>query len=60
MTRLLFEQDIEDAGTSNGWRDVSIDLSPLAGQNAPVQLIQTSVNNTAADALLKRIELVVE
>ncbi len=60
MTRLIYEQDIEDAGSVNGWRDVSIDLSPLAGQNVPLQLIQTSANNTAAEALLKRVELVVE
>ncbi len=59
-TRLLLEQDIEDAGITNGWRDVSVDLSPLAGQNVSLQLIQTSVNNTATEALLKRIELVVE
>ncbi|MEI8017812.1 MAG: PQQ-binding-like beta-propeller repeat protein, partial [Schlesneria sp.] len=59
-TQLLLEQDIEDAGITNGWRNVSVDLSPLAGQDIPVQVIQTSVNNTAAEALLKRIELVVE
>ena len=59
-TRILLDQDIEDTGSSNGWRDVSVDLNQLAGKGVPLQLIQTSVNNTAAEALLKRIELVVE
>jgi outer membrane protein assembly factor BamB len=59
-TQALFEQDIEDAGSSNGWRDVLVDLSPLTGLNVPLQLIQTSINNSTADALMKRVELIVE
>ena len=60
MTKILIEQDIEDAGNHNGWRDVSVDLSLLADQNVSVQFIQASVNNTAAEALVKRIDLIVE
>ena len=60
MTKILIEQDIEDAGNHNGWRDVSVDLSSLADQNVSVQFIQASVNNTAAEALVKRIDLIVE
>ena len=59
-TQVLLEQDIEDAGSTNGWRDVSVDLSSLAGQNVPLQLIQTSVHSTAAEALWKRADLIVE
>lgn len=59
-SRLLLEQDIEDAGSQNGWRDVSVDLSGLAGQSTSLRLIQSSINQAAADSLWKRAELIVE
>lgn len=58
--KVLLEQDIEDAGGQNGWRDVNIDLSGLAGQNVSLQLIQSATNNAAAEALWKKAELIVE
>jgi len=59
-TRVLLTQDIEDAGSQDGWRDLTADLSPLAGQQIPVRLILSSVNNTGADALLKGVQVLVE
>lgn len=35
----LLEQTVEDAGSSNGWRDVVVDLTPFAGKQIPIQLI---------------------
>ena len=58
--RNLLDKDIEDAGNTNGWRDLTVDLSQFAGQDLTLQLIQTSVNQAVAEALLKRVELLVE
>ena len=58
--QILMNQEIEDANGTNGWRDVTIDLSPLSGQDVSVYLIQATVADAAADALWKRAELIRE
>lgn len=40
-SQVLLEQLVEDAGSANGWRDASIDLSPFAGQSISLQLIHS-------------------
>ena len=57
--RVLLEQVIEDAGSTNGWRDIIVDLSPISDQNVTLHLIQTAIDG-AADALWKKAEIVVE
>ena len=55
---VLVEQEIDEA--VSGWRDVAVDLSPYAGQNLPLQIIQSTSSPTAVDAFWKRAELMVE
>ena len=57
--RVLLEQVVEDAGSTNSWRDVIVDLSPVSDQNVTLHLIQTAIDG-AADALWKKAEIVVE
>lgn len=59
-TRVLLQREIEDAGSQNGWRDVTVDLSGLAGQTTSLRLIQSAINNASAESLWKRAELIVE
>lgn len=57
----LLEQMVEDAGSSNGWRDAAIDLTPFAGKRIPVQLIQSiPPQQQPSEALWKRAVVVVE
>ena len=57
----LLEQLVEDAGSSNGWREAVVDLTPFAGKRIPVQLIQSiPPQQQPADALWKRAVVVVE
>ena len=58
--RILLDRDIEDADGNNGWRDVSVDLNSLAGQDVSLYLIQSTPNDAAVDALWKRAEFFVE
>lgn len=57
--QVLLEQVIEDAGGQNGWHDLTVDLSRLAGQTGSLRIVQSSLKN-GADALWKRAEIVVE
>ena len=57
----VLEQLVEDAGSSNGWREAVVDLTPFAGKRIPVQLIQSiPPQQQPADALWKRAVVVVE
>jgi outer membrane protein assembly factor BamB len=59
--RPLLEQVVEEAGSSNGWRDVTVDLTPFAGKRIPVQLIQSlPPQQPAAEALWKQAIVAVE
>lgn len=60
VDRSLLEQEIDDATTPNGWRDISLDLTPFAGRHLMLQLNLTASNNVPADALLKRAEITIE
>ncbi len=56
----LLDQVVADAGNPNGWHDVNVDLSSLAGHSISLHLIQSAMNNTPSDALWKRAEFIVE
>lgn len=57
----VFEQVVEEPGSSNGWREAVIDLTPFAGKQIPVQLIQTlPPQQQPTEALWKRAVVQVE
>ena len=59
--QILSDQRIEDPGSGNpGWRDLTFDLSPWAGQDIPVQVIQSTTSNSAVEALWKSAVLLTE
>ena len=59
--RTLSDQRIEDIAVSNtGWRDLTLDLSPWAGQDVPIQVIQSTINDSAVEALWKNAVLLAE
>ena len=59
--RILSDLRIEDVGSGHaGWRDLSFDLSPWAGQDISVQVIQSSINDSAVEALWKSAVLSTE
>lgn len=59
--RVLLDQLVEEAGSSNGWRDAIIDLSQFAGQRISVQLIHSlPAQQQPSTALWKHATVVVE
>jgi outer membrane protein assembly factor BamB len=57
----LLEQVVEDAGSNNGWRDAVVDLTPFAGRQVPLQLVQSiAAQQQPSDAYWKRAVVVVE
>ena len=57
----LLEQQVEEQGSSNGWRDAVVDLTPFAGKRIPVQLIHSiPPQQQAGDAIWKRATVVIE
>ncbi|MEI8382911.1 MAG: PQQ-binding-like beta-propeller repeat protein [Planctomycetota bacterium] len=57
----LLEQQVEEQGSSNGWRDAVVDLTPFAGKRIPVQLIHSiPPQQQPGDAIWKRATVVVE
>lgn len=59
--QVVLEQLVEDAGSTNGWRDATVDLSPFAGQHISIQLIQSlPAQQQPSTALWKQAVIVVE
>lgn len=57
----VLKQVVEEQGSSNGWREVAVDLSAFAGRRIPVQLIQSlPAQQQATEALWKQASVVVE
>ena len=57
----LLEQLVEDPGSTNGWREAVVDLTPFAGKRIPVHLIHSlPPQQPASEALWKRAVVVVE
>ncbi len=57
----VLEQLVEESGSNNGWREAIVDLTPFAGKQVPVQLIQTlPPQQQPTEALLKQALVVVE
>lgn len=57
----VLEQDVEEPGSTNGWRETTIDLTPFAGKRIPIQLIQSvPAQQPATEALWKQAAVVIQ
>jgi outer membrane protein assembly factor BamB len=57
----LLEQLVEDPGSTNGWREAVVDLTPFAGKRIPVQLIHSlPPSQPVSEAFWRRALVVVE
>ena len=58
--QMLLEQTIEDAGSTNGWHEATVDLTPFAGRRVPIQLLHSAPKQHHSEVLWKRAAVVVE
>ena len=58
--QLLLERTIEDASSTNGWHEVTVDLTPFAGRRVPIQLLHSAPKQHHTEVLWKRAAVVVE
>ena len=58
--QLLLDQTIEETGSVNGWRDVTVDLTQFAGRTIPIQLLHSALKQQQTEVLWKRAVVVVD